>query len=140
MSSSGWMYTYVSYEQGTSIFSFKVSKDMMLSGYTSMLKVRWPIRLLFPIHQSYGIGPCSISSLSLPESDVFLPSNLPMEPHHSLPHPTLFDLDDTGSMFLPTSVPPTGLYSITAQNTTICVHSGQLALFIRKSSPYIQTL
>jgi hypothetical protein len=63
LSSSGWMYTYVSHDQGTSIFSFKDSKDM-LSGYTSMLKVRWPIRLLLPIHQSYCIGPCSISSHS----------------------------------------------------------------------------
>jgi len=68
LSSSGWMYIYVSYEQGISIFSFKGSKDMMLSGYTRMLKVRWSIRLLFPIHQSYGIGPCSIPSLSLSQN------------------------------------------------------------------------
>ena len=64
LSSSGWMYTYVSYEQGTSIFSFKDNKDMMPSGHTSMLKARWLIRLLFPIHQSYRIGPRSISSHS----------------------------------------------------------------------------
>ena len=112
---------------------------MILSGYTSMLKVRSPIGLLFPIHQCHGIGPCSIPSFSPPESDAFLPSNLPMKPY-ILPHPALFDLDDTGSMFLPTPVPPTGLHSITAQNTTICVYSGELALFIRKSSPYTKTL
>jgi hypothetical protein len=84
------MDTYVSEQQATSTFRVKVSKDMV-SGYISMLKERWQIQTIvsqLPLLLDWTM----FNLISLSQNLIgFLPCNLPMKPHHILPHPIHFD-------------------------------------------------